>query len=156
MLCVAVCPGELDKACRKGACCNSIGLDACCRFGVQCCLIDVVSHEIGFANFEPEASRGGIDLDVELQAPGARADTEGLAGSSVLGEWHGAGWHLKAIVVPFEGAVADTEWANQRVFLAGGQQTDIAPANFRLSSWSDRRSGCTGEHLAAEADTEHR
>ena len=71
VLCVAVCPGELDKACRKGSCCNSIGLDACCRFGVQCCLIDVVSHEIGFANFEPEASRGGIDLDVELQTPGA-------------------------------------------------------------------------------------
>ena len=115
-----------------------------------------MSHEVRLADIEPETRRGGIDLDVELQTPGARADTEGLAGSSVLGEWHGAGWHLKAIVVPFEGAVADTEWANQRVFLAGGQQTDIAPANFRLSSWSDRRSGCTGEHLAAEADTEHR
>jgi drug/metabolite transporter (DMT)-like permease len=150
---VAVCPGELDKACRKGACRNSIGLDTCCRFGVQCCLINVMSNEVRLANFEPEASRGGIDLDVKLQAPGARADAKGLARGSVLGEWHGTGWHLEAVVVPFEGAVADAERADQRVFLAGGQQTDIAPANFRLSSWSDRRSGRPSEHLAAEADT---
>ena len=70
-----------------------------------------MSDEVRLADIEPEARRRGIDLDVELQAPGTRADAEGLAGSSVLGERHGTGRHLKTVVVPFEGAVADTERA---------------------------------------------
>ena len=119
-------------------------------------LVQAVGLQLVAALFQPVLDDRLVDLDVELQPPGAPADAEGLARPVAAREQRARRRHVERVVVPLEGREPTGQAAEQRVVPGGRRQRDVVPADLGLQRDGRAAAGGLGQQLAAEAEAERR